>query len=366
MMRKIAVLIFLLIPCIFLFFVSDSFAVEEQTDFWEEFKNALPDGVFSDKDTEEILSGVGIDSLLAELISASADGVRSVLSFLLMLIGISALLSLSQTNLFSVNEKNSEHVAMAISLISSLLIFYELKMPVQSVSVAIKSISSFFNSVSPVFTAILLAGGNSMSAAAQTVNLNITYSAVSIVSTEILLPLVSSLFAFSLLSGIGDSAVGSLSKGVRSFFNWVLGIVTTVIVAASAMQSVVATAKDSAYLRAAKFAASGMIPVVGGSVSGALGTLAGGLSYVKSTLGIASVLVIISVSLSPLVTLLLYRLAFSIAISFLEFTSCTGGVRVFSAFRSSIDALISVYCVSSLLYVFQIVLFIKGGAEIFA
>ena len=214
--------------------------------------------------------------------------------------------------------------------------------------------------------AILLAGGNVASATAQAVNLNLTFGVVSHLATDFLLPLASSLFAFALLSGISDGAVSSISKGVRSAFNWALGIATTVIIAASSMQSVVATAKDSAYLRAAKYAASGMIPVVGSTVSGALGTLAGGLSYLKSTVGIASVFVIISISLSPLVSLLLLRFAFSISLTFLEFTSCTGGVRVFSAFRSAIDALISVYCVAAVVYVSQVVIFIKGGAAIFA
>jgi stage III sporulation protein AE len=127
----------------------------------------------------------------------------------------------------------------------------------------------------------------------------------------------------------------------------------------------IASASDTAYLRAAKYAASGMIPIVGGTVSSALATLAGGLSYVKSAVGVSAALVIVLTAISPMVALLLYRLAFSFCLSILEFMGSSGGVRVFSAFRTAFDTLISVYAVSAVVYITEIVIFLKCGVEVF-
>ena len=107
-----------------------------------------------------------------------------------------------------------------------------------------------------------------------------------------------------------------------------------------------------------------MIPVVGSTVSSALAALAGSISYVKTTVGVSAVLVIITLAVSPLINILFHRLSFSLTISFLELMNASGGVRVFSAFRSAIDALLSVYVVSVIIYISEIVVFMKCGVSV--
>ena len=52
-------------------------------------------------------------------------------------------------------------------------------------------------------------------------------------------------------------------------------------------------------------------------------------------------------------------------IIFLEFLDSVGGVRCFSAFRSALDAIISVYALSVLLCTVELVIFIKSGVNVF-
>ena len=144
-----------------------------------------------------------------------------------------------------------------------------------------------------------------------------------------------------------------------------MGIVSAVFIGITSLQTVISSASDGAYMRAAKYAASGMIPIVGSTVSASLGTLAGGLSFVKSSVGVSSVLVILGFAISPLALLLLYKAAFAISLIFLEFSSCTAGVRIFSAFSSALDTLISVYAVSVAVYLCEIFIFMKSGVNVF-
>ena len=191
--------------------------------------------------------------------------------------------------------------------------------------------------------------------------MKIVLGIVGAVATDLLLPLSFAMLALALVSSFGDGGAAKVGKGIKSFFMFGLGIVTSVSSAAIALQSVIASASDSAALRAARYAASSLVPVVGSSVSSAISTLAGGLAYAKSAVGAAAVAVVAAISVTPLVTLLLYRAAFSLAVSLLEYVDSACAARCFSAYRSAFDSVIAVYVMSTLICIIQLLIFIKGG-----
>lgn len=363
-MKKRAFFIF---SVIVLFFCSamPTFAAssEEVGDgYVSDFSDVLPDGIDISELEEGTFGGVG--SFISILASALDAGGESAISFFTMLLGLAALMAVAESGSVADTPALSRHTSMGIAVISSLLIFGRLGPIALAIKESIRGMSVFFSALVPIFTGILSAGGNVSSATTQAFNMNISLALVSQISTAVLLPIAFSLFALALASGI-DSSLGGVAKSLRSLFNWILGIAGTVIIAATSMQSVIARAQDTAYLRAAKFAASGMIPVVGSTVSGALSTLAGGLSYAKSTVGIYSVAVLVMMSAAPLVSLLLHRVALNVSASFLEFVGVGGGVRVFSAFRAALDALISVYVIAVVVYILEIVVFLRCGVSVF-
>lgn len=330
--------------------------------FWEEFLDTAPEGSVPDS-YNDILGNVGVDSLLSEIAAALGGGIGEAASFLVLLLGISVLIAVSESA-NPLESSLSRHTAAGVSMISAVLIFGRMAPICLSVSKSLESLSAFFAGLIPIMTGILGAGGNINSAASQALNMNITLGVLTYISSSLLIPLVFALFALALAASMDSGGISSVAKGIKSVFMWLLGIGGTVIVGAVSMQSVITGAQDSAYLRAAKYAASGMIPVVGSTVSTALSTLAGGLAYIKSAVGISSVMIIIGLALSPLITLLLYRLAFSVAISFLDFMKASGGSRALGAFRASLDALISVYALSAVIYICEIVVFMKSGGEV--
>ncbi len=365
--KRSMLFITLMFSFIFLFPIS-SYAYEGSDDtdsIWKEFQEIIPDGIEKPGDKDEIISGVGIDALLSEITSAISGEGGMAAAFFVMIFGIAMLVAVSETAFPIENGSFSKQVSAAVSMIASVLIFEGIGPLCFAVKESLLLLTDFFSSLIPIFTAILTAGGNVNSAPVQALNMNITLSLISKLSSSFLLPLCFALFSLALVSGIDNGAVSAVAKGIKGTFMWLLGISTTVILAAVSMQSVISGAADSAYLRAAKYAASGMIPVVGSTVSSALATLSGGLSYVKNAVGISAVFIIICISLSPLINLLLRRFAFSVSVSFLEYMGAAGGVRVFSAFRAALDAMISVYVISVIIYISEIIVFIKCGVEVF-
>lgn len=356
---------FILFTVLFLLLGYPAYASDESSDkYWEEYLDAAPEGSVSDNPSDVVL-GVGVESLFSEMMSALDNGIGDAGSFLLLLLGIALIIATAESVTPIENSYISKNSAAAISVISSVLIFERIGGLCYSVKESLDSLSAFFSGIIPILTGILSAGGNVNSATAQAFNMNVTLGAVSYITASVLIPLVFALFALALAASTDGGAISSVAKGIKNVFMWVVGIGTAIIIGAVSMQSVITGAQDSAYLRAAKYAATGMIPVVGSTVSGALSTLVGGLSYVKSVVGISSVMVIVTLALSPLITMLLYRLAFSVAITLLAFMGSQGGVRTFSAFRSSLDALISVYSISAVVYISEVVVFMKSGVNVF-
>ena len=235
---------------------------------------------------------------------------------------------------------------------------------VNEVRVSLSEASDFFASAIPVLSAINASSGGIKTAATQAFNMNLCLSIVSFLSSKLLLPLSFAFFSLSLVGGFEFGTVSVLSKKVKNVFLWCMGILTAVFLGVTSLQNVISSTQDSAYMRAAKYAASGMIPIVGSTVSSSLGTLAGGFSYIRSTVGVSFVIVMLSFFLSPLIMLLLYKFSLGLAASFMEFTS-PSGARIFSGFGGALDAVISVYAFSAVVYLAEILIFIKSGVNVF-
>ena len=331
--------------------------------FWDEFLETVPEGSDIGDTPEELLAGEGAEGIIRGIVDIFRDRLAASLSFFLMLFGVGLIICLSENIGY---EREGRIFSLATSLISTASavgIFLFLRGSVLSTGESIKEINSFFESLTPIFSGVLLAGGNAKGAVAQTVNMNLCLAVIGGICEKFLLPLSLASFAFSLLSGLG--AEEKIQKSIRGVFGFGLGITTSAVAGVTALQSVIATAQDGVTMRAAKYAASGLIPVVGSSVSGALSTLAGGLSYVKGAIGVGSVILFLGFICAPLVTHLVYRIMLSFAVSFMELLGSCGGVRLFSAFKSALDTLIATYAMLSVVYILQIILFIKSGVSVF-
>ena len=307
---------------------------------------------------------LGIDGIFSEILSALNGARGQVVSFFFMVFGVAVLLSVHGSFGSAIDSRLNGATSSGVLILASVSIFSSLFGVCQSLKEGLLSLVSFFGAAIPVMSAVNVASGAVSSAATQAANMNVTLAFIERFSVDALLPVSLAVFSLTFIGAVGESeAVLSIGRGVKSFFTWGIGIISTVLAAVISIQSVVASATDSAALRAARYAASGTIPVVGSTVASALATLGGGMAVIKGTVGGVSVAVILALTLSPLIMLLLYRLSVSVSISLLQFSGSSGGVRCFSAIRSALDALIAVYSMSVLVAIVELVVFIKGGAE---
>lgn len=358
-MKKL--LFLLIIVVIFSLFSLEISAEESPEEYIKMLEQILPDKLRGiTEDQSALTESLGLKSLLGDIFSAIQGERTAAFTFFLTLLGIILLSSVASF----ARESISASVSCAVGTVGCVLIFGSLSPLFESVRTSLDELSSFFTSLIPVAVGVTALGGGASSSAVQAAGMYTTVALVGRVASELLLPIAGFGLAISLLSSFGSGSVGALSRGIKSLFMWLVGILTALIGGTLSLQTMISAAQDSAAMRAARYMASGLIPVVGSTVSGALSTLAAGVGYAKGIIGGGAILALISLVLAPLLTLLIYRFALALAGVLADYLDARSAASIFSAFRFSLDMLIAVFSLSSIIYILEIILFVKAGVAI--
>jgi stage III sporulation protein AE len=329
---------------------------ESAEDILDEFNSVLPPEHSELLSTNGLLGAASVEGLFGELWSAVKEELSGAVSFFGLVLGAAIITSLSSRS--GVGSPGA--LELGTSKLVALPLWRSLALVCESVLLSLREVSEFFLGASGVVCALTLSSGAAATAAVETSAFSLTLSVFGEAGGGILGALTSALVGSSVVGSALGGRCELIARGVRSVFNFGLGIVTAALVGLFSLQTLVAASSDSAALRAARYAASGMIPVVGNTVSGAISTLASGLSYVGGIIGASSVIVIVFIILLPAVRLLLFRLALSTVLVFLDFIDGAVGKRIVLSLRGALDSVSALYFLSSLVYVFLIVLFTKS------
>ncbi len=359
------VLIALLVLAIVKFNAVKSFALESEgsreikedvNEIIEDFEGILPEGYKDYTDIRKASESVGIKRILEDVISAVSGGHTEYAALILTMVGISLFSSFASLYDSDVGVFSSR----AVGIVSSALLFDRLLFLVKGSIEALGDLADFFSSVIPVCLAVNTLGTSPTTATTQALGMGITLAIYSYLSEYLLLPLVSAVFVTAATSSV-DSTFVRISKGLKSTFIWVVGIFSALIGATFSLQSVIASSADNAVIRSAKYAIGGTIPIVGGTVSGALGLLVSGAGYARGIVGGGAIAVVLSLIISPLITILMYRFCLKIGLLFSSVISSDGCADVISSFLGAIDVLMAAYAFTALVYIVQLVAFLKGG-----
>ena len=119
------------------------------------------------------------------------------------------------------------------------------------------------------------------------------------------------------------------------------------------MQSFITSSADSVAMKAAKFAVSNSVPIVGGAVSDALSTVKGSLALVKSSMGTFGIIAGVSLVMPALVSVICYKLALTIAAAISDMF----GVSSLTSLLKSGESVITI--IMSLLFCFMIMIIVS-------
>ena len=174
--------------------------------------------------------------------------------------------------------------------------------------------SMFLMCYVPVLAGIMIAGGQTVSAASYHMMMIGAGEVVSQLSTYFLVPMLNIFLALSIVSSISPRLkFNGICEMFYKAVKWVLSIVMTIFVSLLTIQNLIGVAADNAGTKAVKFAVSNFIPVVGGALSDAYTTVQSCVKVLKSGVGAFGILAAGVIFLPVLLELILWLAAVNLS-----------------------------------------------------
>lgn len=335
----------------------------------EELQELLPKELFSER-TSEINDAVqemsDFSTLLQTVLNTFGLQLSDCLKLLSSVIG---LLLLSAVFSALRNSVKSESVGKAFSFASSLAILSAILVGGYTSMDAVSTYLSRLNTATaasiPLLGVLYSMGGNVTAAAASATGLTVYLGVMENLIGRTVIPFCGICLSFSWISANGFGLrLGTLLATFKKHYTTLLGFLMTILLAMLAAQTTLGASADSLAMRSAKFAAGNLIPVVGGSVAELLRTVSAGVGYLRTTIGICGILLILLMLLPTLAELFLYRLAWQIAASVADLLGCDGEKKLLDEIASLNGYLIAAVSICSSVLLISFVLLARCASAI--
>ena len=305
-----------------------------------------------------------VDKVINNIIEMLKNSISSPLKLLVSLLSVIMLCSIA--NVFA--ETAGGNVSTIFSVVSvlacSTITVTAASDALTAASKTLESGSVFLASFIPAFAGMVAASGHVSSAAMFN---SIVMGGAQIfmqLASKVLIPVSMSVMGISLAGGVcPDLRLCSLADAVKKTVIWILGLIMTVFVALLAMQSFITVPADNVGIKAARFTVSNSVPFIGGAVSDSLSVMYGGVGLIRNNFGVFGILAGGALILPSIISVLCYKLAFSIAASASELfgiSSLTGLLRCAEGVSSIIVAMLVSFLMMAIISI-SIMIFMAGG-----
>lgn len=329
----------------------------------EDVAELLPDEFFSneaDKVTSAVGEAAGVDSLIDIVIKAFSGGMGSALSLFASLVVLLALCALVGAS----GESLSGSLSGGASFISSLAVATTVVGlqygRFEAVGAYFANLRTIMTSLVPVMSVLYLSGGNVSSAAVTNTTFVLCLDLIGILVTGLLMPAATVCLALAMADSLQIGKAPSLSgvsDMIKKVITFVFGLASTLFAASMGIQNVLAASSDGVGARTVKYVAGNMIPVLGSTVADSLRTVAASTKLLRSTVGVAGIVIIAALVLPTLVSLWLTRLAFFASAAVGDMLGCSHEVKLLRQVASIYGYLMGAAAMTALLFVFALTVF---------
>jgi stage III sporulation protein AE len=276
---------------------------------------------------------------------------------------ISAVCKALQSNL------RTESVARAFSFCTTaaiiVLLFSKGFSSMQATADYFQTLNHFTSASIPLMGGLYAIGGNVSSAVATSAGLTVFLTVLEEIVGRTVIPFCGICLALSMVNAMDSSVrVGTLLGSIKKNYTTLLSFLMMLLLAMLASQSILGAAKDTLAMRSAKFAAGSMIPVVGGSVAELIKTVSASVGYLRGTVGICGVLLLLLLLFPTLVELLLVRMTWQLGASLADLLGCDGEKKLLEEFASINGYLIAAVAICSSVLFFAFTIFMHCASAI--
>lgn len=257
---------------------------------------------------------------------------------------------------------NGERPAFIVLLAVTVTALKPLFSLVQMCADAIQSVAGLSNLAVPVLCVVLTAMGRTATAQASSGLVVAACQAVTAFSGYAFVPLTGSLLALSVCSTFSPQAgLHQLVAAVKNISIKAMALAVAVFEFVLSVQTVLTAKGESIGLKAVQSLAGGSLPVVGGAVSGALGSAVSALSAVGSSVGIYVLLGVFLLLLPTLAQLLCWRLGMWLCHLTAQTFGQEGAALLFTALDYVLAVLMGALLLVLLLMFLSVYIILKAG-----
>ena len=303
-------------------------------------------------------------SFMKYLLSTLGGTLGSVLPILLSIIAIAVTISFVGGIKGGFASKSTDTLVnfAGITLVS-VLILVEIYGAIGDVRSLVSSIRTQTEIVFPILFTLMTALGSSGSIAIYQPAVAVFAFSITELVTTIALPALIVAIVFSVVGNLsGTVKLGGAAKFCISAAKWVLYTTFFLFLAFLSVQGITAAIYDNVSVRAAKFAMSKYIPVIGGYLSEGFNVILAGSVLIKNAVGLTAVVVLLMTVLPVLIKIIAVSLSLKLAGAITE--PFEGGkiTSLLNSVSSGVNLLIAVVCGLAFLYfVFLILLIVSGN-----
>lgn len=280
----------------------------------DDAKALLPEGLWESDSSAAVLNEIDADylwTLCVSLVKEGLSGGLALFASMLGLILVAGILSRLGDLFFTDKSAIFEY---ALILIAALQIYASVYTLFDMTKGVVEQINQYMSALIASLCGIFLLSGNTSVALAGTTWMGLLLTVTEKLCYTFFFPLMQISFGGTLVSCASpEMNLRPILAFLRKICTTLLVLFMTVITLILSFQTSIAAAADSLSMRGIKFAASNMVPMIGGLFSDTLRTVAASLSLVKSTAGLVGLLGLLTSLLVPLTTLFTARYSLSLA-----------------------------------------------------
>ena len=257
-------------------------------------------------------------SLIDVIASIVLGDIRRLLPFVFTLVSVGILTNIIG-GLKSDNSSSNSIVAFVCFSVVALMLIITLKDILNITKNTLGLIHNQMQIIFPLLITLLSTVGSVTTVSIYNPLVAVLTFLVSVVFDKVLYPLFIVVFLLVVVGGLSDTVkLNKLQGFLMSAFKWCIGIVFTVFTGFLSIQGITAGKFDSVSIKATKFAIKSYIPIIGSYISDGMDFIVLGSVLVKNTIGLIGILILFLTILSPIVSIVLIKLALQLASGIIE------------------------------------------------
>ena len=348
-------------------------AIEEQVKAWQsaippEVAQLLPSAFFSE-DIDTVGAGVAEASAPRAVLSAvgrlTGLAIGEHLSLLAKICGILILSAVFRAMV--AQKETASTVGGALSFCATLslvLVIFSLQRPrFFEIGRYFEVMQGLGTAMLPLMGALYAMGGNVSAAVANHGVMSIFLSLLETTLSGTVIPVAAVCLALGLLDAVsGKLNLRPLGALIKRTYTLTFSFLMLILCGVLGIQTTLAKGSDTLALRSIRFAAGSFLPVVGGSVSEALRTVAGSVQYLRGVVGVGGILVIFFAFLPIFLSILLGRITFLLGGAAAKLLGCDGEEKILSELASVYGYFMAVIASLFVLMIFSLTLLARCAA----